>query len=107
MPEMLATQPVPLVHGDDGVIRVATTRVPLETVVAAFETGATAEEISQQYPTVALAIAYQVIGYYLEHRADLAPYLALRQEQRSAVQSLNESRWPSDGTRERLLARRK
>ena len=65
MPEVLATQTVPLVTGDDGVIRVESTRVPLETIVAAFEAGATAEGIAQQYPTVSLAAAYQVIGYYL------------------------------------------
>jgi len=45
MPAVLATQTVPLVAGGDGVIHVEGTRVPLETVVAAFENGATAEEI--------------------------------------------------------------
>ena len=106
MPEVLATQTVPLVTGDDGVIRVESTRVPLETIVAAFEAGATAEGIAQQYPTVSLAAAYQVIGYYLQHRDELDRYLAERSGQRLATRVLNESRWPSDGLRDRLLARR-
>ena len=55
-------------------IRVEGTRVPLETIIAAFQDGATAEEISQQYPTVSLAACYQVIGYYLRHRAELDIY---------------------------------
>lgn len=41
----------------DGVVRVAGTRVTLDTVVAAFEEGATAEEIAQQYPSLAFARA--------------------------------------------------
>lgn len=107
MPAVLATQTVPLVTGEDGVIRVEGTRVPLETVVAAFENGATAEEIAQRYPTVSLAVAYQVIGYYLQHRTELGHYFDERAKQTAAVRDLNESRWPTDGMRKRLLARRK
>ena len=42
----------------DGVIRVKGTRVTLEVIVTAFDAGATAEEIAQQYPTVGLEAAY-------------------------------------------------
>jgi uncharacterized protein (DUF433 family) len=52
---------VPIHTDADGVVRVAGTRVPLETIVDAFETGATAEEIAQQYPTVPLVDVYSVI----------------------------------------------
>jgi Protein of unknown function (DUF433) len=38
----------PLTTGSDGVVRVTGTRVPLETIVTAFDGGATAEEIAQQ-----------------------------------------------------------
>lgn len=92
--------------GDDNVIRVEGTRVPLDTVIAAFQDGATAEEISQQYPTVSLAACYQVIGYYLRHRAELDIYMERRAAERAQVETLNRSRWPSDGMRERLLARK-
>ena len=107
MPEALATEIVPLVAGENGVILVAGTRVPLDSITASFQDGATAEEIAQQYPTVSLASVYQIIGYYLRHLTDVESYLARRELQRSAAQALNESRWPSDGMRERLLARRK
>ena len=63
MPAMVET--VPLGTGADGVIRVAGTRVTLETVVEAFRDGATAEEIVQQYPSLFLADVYQILGYYL------------------------------------------
>jgi hypothetical protein len=44
--EALTTEPIPLVAGADGILRVRGTRVTLETVVAAFAEGATAEEIA-------------------------------------------------------------
>ena len=39
-----AAEPIPLTTGDDGVIRVAGTRVTLDTVIASFADGGTAEE---------------------------------------------------------------
>src|SRR6266576_3897747 len=78
MAEALTSEPIPLVSGADGVIRVRGTRVTLETLLAAFADGATAEEIAQQYPSISLADAYQVIGYYLRHTSELEHYLARR-----------------------------
>jgi hypothetical protein len=40
---------VPIHTDADGVVRIAGTRVTLDTIVAAFDAGATAEEIAQQY----------------------------------------------------------
>ena len=60
-----AREPISLSVDTDGVIRIANTRVTLDTIVAAFLEGATAEEIAQQYPTVELADIYAIIGYYL------------------------------------------
>ncbi len=51
---------MPLAAGSDGVIRVAGTRVTLDTIASAFERGATAEEIVQQYPSLPLAAVYSV-----------------------------------------------
>ena len=58
------TEILPLTTDDDGVILVGGTRVTLDTLIAAFTEGATAEEIAQQYPSVRLADIYSVIGYY-------------------------------------------
>jgi len=65
-------QPVPLATDADGVVRVAGTRVTLDTIVNAFQDGATAEEIAQQYSTLALGDIYSVLGYYLRHKDDVA-----------------------------------
>ena len=45
-------EPVPLQADADGVVRVGGTRVTLDTIVVAFQQGATAEEIAEQYPAV-------------------------------------------------------
>ena len=106
MAEALTTEPIPLVFGPDGVMRVCGTRVTLETVLAAFAEGATAEEIAQQYPSVSLADVYRVIGYGLRHSSELEPYLARRRKDIREARRSNESRWPPEGIRDRLIARR-
>jgi uncharacterized protein (DUF433 family) len=99
-------EPVPLVTGADGVVRVGATRVSLDSVVAAFREGATAEEILQQYPTLRLADVYSVIGYYLRHQADVDAYLGGREQGAVDMRRKNEARFDPNGIRERLLARR-
>lgn len=101
------TERVPIQTDADGVIRVGGTRVTLDTVVAAFDAGATAEEIVQQYPSVALADVYSVIGYYLRHPSEVRAYLTHRQRQSVEVRQQNERRFDPSGIRERLLARRR
>jgi uncharacterized protein (DUF433 family) len=49
---------VPIHTDADGVVRVARTRVTLDTIVEAFDAGATAEEIAQQYSSVPLVDVY-------------------------------------------------
>jgi uncharacterized protein (DUF433 family) len=106
MAKTLTMEPIHLVAGADGVMRVRGTRVTLETILAAFAEGATAEEIAQQYPSISLADAYQVIGYYLRHSSELEPYLQRRRQNIRETRISNESRWPPDGIRDRLIARR-
>ncbi len=96
---------IPLATGQDGVIRVGETRVTLDTVVTAFNAGATAEEIVQDYDALELADIYAVIAYYLRHRSEVAEYLRRRTAQREAVRRENEARFDHRDLRERLLAR--
>jgi uncharacterized protein (DUF433 family) len=98
---------VPIHTDADGVVRVAGTRVTLDTIVGAFEAGATAEEIAQQYPTVPLVDVYSVITYYLRHKSAVDAYLKGRDVLAKRVREEVERRFPSTGIRERLLARRK
>jgi uncharacterized protein (DUF433 family) len=102
----IANEPIPLETDADGVVRVGGTRVTLDTLVAAFEEGATAEEIAQQYPSLHLADVYAVLGYYLRQRPDVEAYLQQRRQQAREVRRQNEARFDSHSVRRRLLARR-
>ena len=106
MPISTVTEIVPIEMGSDGVVRVSRTRVTLDSIVAAFCEGATAEEIAQQYAAVPLADVYAVIAYYLHRQKEIETYLGLRKQQAEQVRQENESRFESLGIRERLLARR-
>jgi len=103
---VVAAEPIPLVEDADGVVRVGATRVTLDTLVAAFREGATAETIVEQYPSLHLAEVYTVIGYYLQHQAEVNAYLQRRQEQGTRVRQESERRFDPTGIRDRLLARR-
>jgi len=103
---IVASEPIPLVADADGVMRVGRTRVTLDTVVSAFNEGATAEEIAQQYPSLDLADIYAVIGFYLRRRPEVEAYLRQRQEEADATRRRNETRFAPQGVRDRLLARR-
>jgi uncharacterized protein (DUF433 family) len=100
------TQLIPLYVDADDVIRISGTRVTLDTLVVAFAEGATAEEITQQYPVLNLADVYSVIGYYLRHPAEVQSYLRQRQQRVETVRQQNETRFDPAGVRERLLSRR-
>ncbi len=68
----------------EGGWRLAGTRVSLDSVVQAFRTGATPEEICQDFPSLTLARVYAAIAYYLEHRDQIDAYL--RDQQQAAAQ---------------------
>jgi len=102
----IVAEPAPLTVDADGVIRVGGTRVTLDTIVAAFLDGATAEEIAQQYPSLDLADIYAAISYYLRHRPEVEAYLQQRRRLAEEVRRENESRFAPHGVRARLLARR-
>jgi uncharacterized protein (DUF433 family) len=97
---------VALSADETGTVRVGGTRVTLDSLVWAFEEGASAEEIVSTYPSLQLADVYSAIGYYLKHRDEIQAYLKQREEEAEELRRKVEARWPSNGLRERLLARR-
>jgi len=105
MTVVVAAETPPLVAGAAGVFHVSKTRVTLDTVVGAFQDGATAEEIAEQYPTLSLGQVYAVIAYYLAHNAEVNDYLQAREQQAAAVRQANERLCNPTGIRARLSAR--
>ena len=96
----------PISLDSDGVYRVGGTRVRLDTVVTAFQLGSTAEEILLKYPSLELADVYSTLAYYLENRDTVDAYLESKRHEAGQAGRELEARFPSDGVRERLLARR-
>jgi len=105
VPLKISTDSAPLFIDEDGVVRVRGTRLRLDTVVYAFNQGASAEEILQQYPSLALADIYATISFYLQNRSSVDDYLKERQQRHDRVRQLNESRCDPSGLRERLMKR--
>ena len=97
---------VPLTADERGVVRVSGTRVPLETVVEAFQHGDSAEEIAAAYPSLALADVYAVLTYCLRNRAEVDRYVAARRQDAAALRARLEAEFGTQGLRARLLARR-
>jgi uncharacterized protein (DUF433 family) len=106
MPMSFSVEAPPLSTDPDGVVRITGTRVPLDTVISAFVAGATAEEISQQFPSLALAEVYQVVAYYLRRPLEIESYMRGRRQHSEASRVSNEQRFDPAGVRARLLARR-
>ena len=100
------SDPLPLVESeDDRVIRVAGTRVTLDTLIGAFKRGATPEEIAQDFSAVSLADVYAVITYYLRHRSEVDEYLERRASEHAELRREIEGRPEYQEFRERLLDR--
>jgi uncharacterized protein (DUF433 family) len=97
---------LPLEMDANGVIHIANTRVPLDTVISVFEAGASAEEIAHRYPVLALADVYSVIGYYLRHQEEVETYLQERSAQRAQFKRESQARYDHANLRARLLARK-
>lgn len=97
---------IPLKTNAEGVVRVGGTRVTLDSVVYEFKQGSTAEEIAYQFPSLQLADVYVVITYYLRHQDEIEAYLQEQEEQAAKVREKIEQHFPSQGLKERLLAKR-
>ncbi|HLK59398.1 MAG TPA: DUF433 domain-containing protein [Chthonomonadaceae bacterium] len=73
----------------DNVLRIGETRVTLDTVVEAFQEGATAVEIAQQYSSLSLEDVYAVIAYCLRRRSDIEAYLEKRHHEATEIRRQN------------------
>jgi uncharacterized protein (DUF433 family) len=105
--DALSARPAPLRPDADGGLRVGSSRVTLDTLIGAFQSGCSAEEMVLKYPSLDLTEVYAVIAYYLWNRAEVDAYLAKRDEEARAVREDVERRHPSAGLREMLLARKR
>jgi uncharacterized protein (DUF433 family) len=80
------TQEVPLLATEDGTIRIADTRVSLDSVLYQYQQGATAEEIALRLPALRLADIHACLAYFLNHSEQVEEYLHQRHRQASDLQ---------------------
>ncbi|WP_089729058.1 DUF433 domain-containing protein [Candidatus Thiosymbion oneisti] len=100
-------QEAPPLHRDaHGVIRVAQTRVTLESVISLFEQGASAEEIALRYDALDLHEVYATLSYFLGHRQEAQAYLDRTRQTSLAARRNAERRLPVTQIRERLIGYR-
>jgi uncharacterized protein (DUF433 family) len=105
MPVTFGVQVVPLATDQTGTVRVGGTRVTLETLVALYNQGLTAEEIQIELPVLDLPDIYAALSYYLNHREQLRAYLDEQRAEADQLQAGVIARSGQNLLRERLLAR--
>lgn len=82
---VLERETPPLKEDEIGSIRVGSSRVLLETVIRAFQDGASPESIVHRYSTLSLSDVYNTIGYYLRHQDAVEAYLDRREQLAESV----------------------
>jgi uncharacterized protein (DUF433 family) len=83
---VLEREAPPLTEDESGAVRVGNSRVLLETVIRAFQDGASPESIVNRYSTLSLSDVYNTIGYYLRHQDAVEAYLSQREQLAESVQ---------------------
>jgi uncharacterized protein (DUF433 family) len=104
---VLELEAPPLREDETGAVRVGNSRVLLETIVRAFQDGASPESIVHRYTTLSLSDVYNTIGYYLRHQDAVEAYLRQREQLAEAVQQrLSDIQPDLSSIRARLLSQR-
>jgi uncharacterized protein (DUF433 family) len=98
---------VPPVREDSGgVLRIGRTRVSLDSLVAAYNEGASADELAEGFPTLTLGYIHATLGFYHQNRADLDAYLEHARTEEDRLQEETQRRFQTDAGRDRIVARR-
>jgi uncharacterized protein (DUF433 family) len=110
MTTLETTQKLPLRLTEDGTIRIADSRVSLDSVLQHYKLGASAEQIVQKFPALALADVYAAISYYLNHEETVEAYMrqqeATGDEVQKGIESAPHYQEKSSELRARILARK-
>lgn len=99
-----ATSP-PLRWDEAGGIRIGSSRVTLDSLLATYHNGSTPEEIAIQYSVLHLEDIYSTIAYYLNHRQEIDNYLEQRNQQAQQLRQQLTQKHNLVDLRQRLLTR--
>lgn len=96
----------PPFHWDEaGGIRVGSSRVTLDSILASYHNGSTLEEIAIQFSVLRLEDIYTSIAYYLNHRQEIDSYLEQRDQQAQQFRQQLTQKHNLADLRQRLLTR--
>jgi uncharacterized protein (DUF433 family) len=90
----LEADPLPLSQDPAGVIRIAGTRVSLESIVVLYDDGASVPELAQAFPDLSLPDIHAAIAYLLRHREEVEAYLEERRRQARAAEERLRAEFP-------------
>ena len=99
-----ATSP-PLRWDEAGGIRIGSSRVTLDSLLATYHNGSTPEEIAIQYPVLHLEDIYSAIAYYLSHRQEIDNYFEQRNQKAQQLRQQITQKHNLVELRQRLLTR--
>jgi uncharacterized protein (DUF433 family) len=105
MLETIHADPVPLQADEDGVIRLRGTRLTLDTIITAYQQDEPPQAIAEDF-SLPLSDVHAVVAYYLRHQDEINGYLDRRRREAEELRRKVEERFPPEGIRDRLLARR-
>ena len=106
MKQLDFNQTAPLNQDEDGSVRVTGSRITLDTLVASFKRGNTAEQIQDSFPSLSLSQIYGVIAWYIDHQSEAEEYLAERRAEADDLRLEIEARPEYSQFRERINRRR-
>jgi uncharacterized protein (DUF433 family) len=101
----IVADPVPMAVDKRGMVRIAGTRITLDTIVGAYNRGDTPEEIAYGFPSLSLADIHAVIAYYLRHREMVDTYIANNHQRAQEVLREYEAKFGATPTRSELEQR--
>lgn len=105
--ESYVAEPPPLYETEQGAVRVRGTRVSLDTVIYAYNSGATPEDIVRSYTTLKLRDVYAVITYYLDHQDAVDAYITRQEAEAAEIRRKFEALYPPGQSLQAKLAARK
>jgi uncharacterized protein (DUF433 family) len=98
----LHADPVPLRVDETGTIRIGSSRVTLDVLLADYKAGLSPEEIARQLDTLDVADVFAAIAYYHRHREEVEEYLRRREKEAEALRQQIEA---GQADRSELMAR--
>ena len=105
VPDKFQVTSPPFRWDEAGGIRIGSSRVTLDSLLATYHNGSTPEEIAIQYSVLSLEDIYSAIAYYLSHRQEIDNYLEQRNQKAQQIRQQLTQKHNLVDLRQRLLIR--